>query len=195
MHHESKKADFIVYRSRNWSLNRISNQIGVGLRTLVNWNRELDDAVHMTRHLHADVHFHNLVEARQKDLEQLTLRQDALDKELAGRDLCDVPTDKLIRLVILSREELLQARSDSVSLAKRVGFIPDLLPAPSQSESTNAPESESAQNPVPTTAPEQLDPPFGAPVPNDVPPDPAPEQTPSAELTQKERTNDAEPAQ
>jgi len=109
MHSESKKADFITYRSLNWSIQRISEKIGVCPRTLADWNGQYKDAIANLRYLHADVHFQNLVEARQKDLQTLSRRQQVLDNELAQRDLSDIPTDKLMRLAILSREEFLEA--------------------------------------------------------------------------------------
>ena len=186
MHHESKKADFIVYRSHNWSLKRISTEIGVCLRTLVQWNRELDDAIHLTRHLNADDHFQNLVEARQKDLDLINLRQNAIDKELAARDLGDIPTDKLIRLAIISREEQLQARSDTSSLAQRHHFIPDLLAFRTQTPAPKTPETADAQPQEPASVqPEStISPPEPAVTPN-------PEAAPATEPAQEQRTNDA----
>ena len=198
MHHESKKADFIVLRSQNCSLKRIAKELNVCLRTLVDWNREFDDAIHLTRHLNADNHFHDLVEARQKDLQQVTLRQDAIDQEIARRDLGDVSTDKLIRLAILSRQEVLQTRSDVESLAESRHFIPDLLLDRARSKAELSSETENAPAPNPTSAhPVSTS---AAPIPTDNPPLPVPEQpaTPEqsadAESAHERRMNDADAA-
>ena len=165
MHSESKKADFITYRSLNWSIQRISEKIGVCPRTLADWNGQYKDAIANLRYLHADVHFQNLVEARQKDLQTLSRRQQALDNELAQRDLSDIPTDKLMRLAILSREEFLEACNHARSLAEDQSYVPDPVPwyvrdriggtsktegAPQ--EKTEPADSQKDAEPVPTPA-------------------------------------------
>src|SRR5579862_3395256 len=168
MHSESKKADFITYRSLNWSIKRISEKIGVCARTLADWNGQYKDAIANLRYLHADVHFQNLVEARQKDVQLLATRQQALDNELAQRDLGDIPTDKLIRLAILSLEELLAACDHARSLVKDSSPIPDPVPwyvrdridrtsktddAESLAQSENAEAPNSQENIEPALAP------------------------------------------
>ena len=154
MHSESKKADFVTYRSMNWSIQRISEKIGVSPRTLADWNGQYKDAIANLRYLHADVHFQNLVETRQKDVQLLTTRQQALDSEIAQRDLGDIPTDKLIRLAMLSRGELLQACDHAKSLVKDESYIPDPVPWYVRERAARSSMPERKENPQPSEAAE-----------------------------------------
>ncbi|SRR6266581_5390197 len=128
MHSNTKKTDFLCYRSQNWSLIRISEEIGVSRSTLVQWNSEFEYTLRVLRAVEADDLQSKLVTARQEDLARIVQRQSAIEKELATRKLDDIPTEKLLRLASLTRVEVNQARAETKKLAGKEPYIPDGVP-------------------------------------------------------------------
>src|SRR5438309_2052830 len=128
MHSNSKKTDFLYYRSQNWSLIRISEEIGVSRSTLVQWNREFEFTLRVLRAVEEDDLHSKLLTARQEDLTRIVKRQTAIEKELSTRKLDDIPTEKLLRLASLTRVEVNQARAETKKIAGKEPFIPDGVP-------------------------------------------------------------------
>src|SRR5580765_8256950 len=116
MHPQHKKDEFLYLRSQNWSLNRISEKIGVCRTTLIEWNRELTQALRVIRSLDLDELHEQLLTARRQDLDRLIERQNVIEKELSRGDLQDLPTEKLFRLASAIREEVNQTRVETNEL-------------------------------------------------------------------------------
>jgi hypothetical protein len=127
MHPKHKKDEFLYLRSQNWSLNRISKEIGVCRTTLVEWNREFGPALRVIRSIDLDELHEQILNARRQDLARLVEHQSAIEKELASRTLEDLPTEKLFRLAALVREEVNQARVETRDLAADEPYISDGL--------------------------------------------------------------------
>lgn len=102
------KAQFIELRARGWSYVRISRKIKVSKSTLSNWRAELEEEIASQRAIELDAlqeKYFLAKEARIKMLGELLKR---ISKEMAGRDLADIPTDKLLELQLKVYKELLE---------------------------------------------------------------------------------------
>jgi transposase-like protein len=94
------KAEFVQLRARGLSYARIAERLGVAKSTLANWNAELEAEIASARAMELEAlqaEFFVLKEGRITLLGEQLLR---LRGELAGRDLTEVATDKLLELLL-----------------------------------------------------------------------------------------------
>jgi len=94
------KAEFIQLRAKGLPYVRIAERLGVAKSTLANWNAELEAEVASARAMELEAlqaEFFVLKEGR------ITLLGEQLQRvsgELASRDLTDVPTERLLELLL-----------------------------------------------------------------------------------------------
>ena len=108
------KAEFVLLRARGLPYARIARRLGVARSTLANWNAGLEAEVASARAVELEAlqaQFLMLKEARIRLLGgQLRRLRDAL----AGRDLADLPADRLMELLLkyhaALREEFVETR-------------------------------------------------------------------------------------
>src|SRR5918993_4906422 len=94
------KAEFVQLRAKGLPYVRIAERLGVAKSTLANWNADLEARIASARAMELEAlqeEFFLLKEGRIRLLGEQLLR---LRSELAGRDLADVPTDKLLDLLL-----------------------------------------------------------------------------------------------
>jgi hypothetical protein len=108
------KAEFVQLRAKGLSYIRIAERLGVAKSTLANWNADLEAEIASAKAMELEAlqeEFFLLKEGRIKLLGEQLRRVQA---ELAGRDLSDVPTDKLMELVLkyqaALKEEFVEVR-------------------------------------------------------------------------------------
>ena len=108
------KAEFVLLRARGLPYARIAGRLGVAKSTLANWNAGLEAEVASARAVELEAlqaQFLMLKEGRIRLLGgQLRRLRDAL----AGRDLADLPTEKVLELLLkyhaALREEFVETR-------------------------------------------------------------------------------------
>jgi transcriptional regulator with XRE-family HTH domain len=94
------KAEFVRLRAKGLPYARIAERLGVAKSTLANWNAELEAEIASARAMELEAlqaEFFVLKEGR------ITLLGEQLRRlrgELAGRDLTEVATDKLLELLL-----------------------------------------------------------------------------------------------
>jgi hypothetical protein len=92
------KVRFIELRAKGLSFDKISAEISIAKKTLVNWNKRYKAEVEAAKavELEALLEQHYLLTAQKvAQFGRLIMR---LDQELTTRSLADVPTDKLLEL-------------------------------------------------------------------------------------------------
>jgi lambda repressor-like predicted transcriptional regulator len=129
MHPTDSKSQFIELRAKGWSLNRISVQIGVCKRTLVDWNRQSSLELEELRALELEALEERILASHEEELQRLVTHQKAIEQELLGRRYATLPTDKLFRLSALVRDQILKLRQRSEAAASLATRPPATPPA------------------------------------------------------------------
>jgi transposase-like protein len=108
------RAEFVQLRAKGLSYAKIARRLGIAKSTLANWNAELEVEIASARAMELEAlqeQYFLLKEGRVRLLGEQVKR---LRGELAGRDLADVPTDKLMDLVLkyhaALKEEFVEVR-------------------------------------------------------------------------------------
>lgn len=92
------KEKFIELRAFNEdSFDRCSETLGVSKPTLIKWERELYQHISSLKKASQTDLINNLYLNLENRLERLTEINERLFREIQGRDLSDVPTDKLLK--------------------------------------------------------------------------------------------------
>ena len=95
-----QKERFIELRAQGWSFDKIAKELGKAKQTLIDWSRELQDEIANRKAMELDTlyekYYLHKANRRQTFGELLT----RIREEIAGRDLTDVPTEKLLDLYI-----------------------------------------------------------------------------------------------
>ena len=94
------RAEFVQLRAKGLSYAKIARRLGIAKSTLANWNAELEAEIASARAVELEAlqeQFFALKQGRIRLLGEQLLR---LRAELAGRDLADVPADKLMELLL-----------------------------------------------------------------------------------------------
>lgn len=100
------KAEFIELRAKGYSYGKIAKKLKVSKTTLTNWNAFLSEEIARLKAIELESlqeRYYLLKEGRIKLLGDLCQR---LKKELKSRDLSEVPTDKLLELLLRYYSEL-----------------------------------------------------------------------------------------
>ena len=108
------KSEFVLLRAKGLPYAKIAGRLGVAKSTLANWNAGLEAEVASARAMELEAlqaQFFLLKEGRIRLLgEQLRRLRDAL----AGRDLAEVPTEKVLELLLkyhaALKEEFVETR-------------------------------------------------------------------------------------
>lgn len=105
-----KQREFIELRSKNYSLQKISDKINVSKPTLIKWDKDFEYEV---RNLH-NIELEALTEEYKLSTEQRIKYLGKLQKkvlsELEKRDLTDIKTDKLLDMLIKTGDKLQEAK-------------------------------------------------------------------------------------
>jgi hypothetical protein len=115
MHSNDTKSQFMELRAKGWSLPRISAQIGVSKRTLVDWNRQHQLELQALRAGELEAIEERILASHEEELLRLATHQRAIEQELLTRRYTSLPTDKLFRLSSIVRDQILKLRQKPVS--------------------------------------------------------------------------------
>lgn len=104
------KEQFVTLRAEGWSYNRIAQELQVAKPTLLAWGKELAHQVSEAQFLRYEAiveQFGLLKEQRLRTFGSLLQR---LAKELEQRDLTEVPTDRLVKMLLSVYQQVAQER-------------------------------------------------------------------------------------
>ena len=94
------KERFIELRAKGWSFDKIAKELGKAKQTLIDWSKELQEEIANVKASELEVlyeKYYLLKEARLQTFGEMITK---IKKEVEGRDLSDVPTDKLLDLLL-----------------------------------------------------------------------------------------------
>jgi len=94
------KEKFIELRAQGWSFDKIANELGKAKQTLIDWSRELQDEIANRRALELDALYEKYYLYKENRIQVYGELLKRIKDEIEGRDLTDVPTDKLLDLFI-----------------------------------------------------------------------------------------------
>ena len=94
------KERFIELRAQGYSFDRIAKELGKAKQTLIDWSKDLQEEIANRKALELEViyeKFFLLKEARLQTLGEMIAK---IKKEVESRSLSEVPTDKLLELLL-----------------------------------------------------------------------------------------------
>lgn len=94
------KERFIELRAKGWSFERIAKKIGKAKQTLIDWSKELQDEIANRKALELEALYESYSLMRESRLQTFGAMLTKIKEEVERRDLSDVPTDKLLELLL-----------------------------------------------------------------------------------------------
>lgn len=106
------KEKFIEMRAKGYSFDRIAKELGKAKQTLIDWSKELQEEIANLKALELESLYEKYYLLKQTRLQTFGEMLTKIKKEIDKRDLSDVPTDKLLDLLLkynsLVEEELVE---------------------------------------------------------------------------------------
>jgi len=101
-----KQKDFIRLRAKNLSLKKISDKINVSKTTLIKWNNEFKHEIDNLNRLELEGLYEEYKLTQKQRLEELGQIHKKVLKEIKSRDLKDVKTDTLLKMLISTMDKI-----------------------------------------------------------------------------------------
>ena len=92
------KERFIELRAQGYSFDKIAKELGKAKQTLIDWSRELQEEIANRKALELEALYERFYLLKEHRLKSFGETLSKLQKEIEGRNLSDVPTDKLLDL-------------------------------------------------------------------------------------------------
>ena len=100
------KERFIELRAKGWSFDKIAKKLGKAKQTLINWSKELEDEIANLKALKLEALYEKHYLLKENRIETFGVLLRKLKDEIMSRDLSDVPTDKLLDLLLKYENQL-----------------------------------------------------------------------------------------
>ena len=94
------KERFIELRAKGWSFDRIAKELGKAKQTLIDWSKELQDEIANLKALELEALYEKYYLLKETRLQTFGAMLTKIKTEVESRDLSDVPTDKLLELLL-----------------------------------------------------------------------------------------------
>jgi len=94
------KERFIELRAKGWSFDKIAKETGKAKQTLIDWSKELQDEIANRKALELEAIYERYYLMRENRLQTFGVMLTKIKAEVERRDLSDVPTDKLLELLL-----------------------------------------------------------------------------------------------
>ena len=94
------KERFIELRAKGWSFDKIAKETGKANQTLIDWSKELQDEIGNRKALELEALYESYYLMRENRLQTFGAMLTKIKEEVERRDLSDVPTDKLLELLL-----------------------------------------------------------------------------------------------
>ena len=100
------KERFIELRAKGWSFDKIAKELGKAKQTLIDWSKELQDEIANRKALELEALYEKHYLLKENRIETFGVLLRKLKDEVMSRDLSDVPTDKLLDLLLKYENQL-----------------------------------------------------------------------------------------
>lgn len=94
------KEKFIELRAKGLSFDKIAKELGKAKQTLIDWSKELQDEIANRKALELEALYETYYLQRESRLQTFGAMLTKIKKEVESRDLSDMPTDKLLELLL-----------------------------------------------------------------------------------------------
>ena len=94
------KERFIELRAKGWSFDKIAKETGKAKQTLIDWSKELQDEIANRKALELEALYEKYYLLKETRLQTFGEMLTKIKTEVESRDLSDVPTDKLLDLLL-----------------------------------------------------------------------------------------------
>jgi IS30 family transposase len=106
------KERFIELRAKSWSFDKIAKELGKAKQTLIDWSKELQDEIANRKALELEALYESYYLLKENRLQTFGAMLSKIKKEIENRDFSDVPTEKLLELLLkynsLVKEEIIE---------------------------------------------------------------------------------------
>ncbi len=102
------RLEFVELRAKGWSYRKIASRLKVSKSTLANWSQELEEEISSLKAMELEALYETYYLLKEGRIRLLGSNLRKIKRELASRDFSDVPTDRLLDL-LLKYEEAMQA--------------------------------------------------------------------------------------
>ena len=100
------KERFIELRAKGWSYDKIAKELGKAKQTLIDWGKELEDEIANLKALELEALYEKYYLLKESRIETFGELVKKLKDEVMSRDLSEVPTDKLLELLLKYENQL-----------------------------------------------------------------------------------------
>jgi len=94
------KERFIELRAKGWSFDKIAKETGKAKQTLIDWSKDLQDEIANRRALELEALYESYYLLKENRLQTFGAMLTKIKEEVERRSLSDVPTDKLLELLL-----------------------------------------------------------------------------------------------
>lgn len=94
------KERFIELRAKGWSFDKIAKELGKAKQTLIDWSKDLDKEIANLKALELEALYEKHYLLKEAKIEKYGAILSKLKTEIDSRDLSDLPTDKLLDLLL-----------------------------------------------------------------------------------------------
>lgn len=108
------KSQFVELRAKGFSFGRIAKKLRVSKTTVSEWNNELSEQVARLRAQELEAIQEKYALQKEARLKALGEHLRKMEKELAQRNLSDLPTDKLLELILKYHKQAQEERVEPV---------------------------------------------------------------------------------
>ena len=100
------KERFIELRAKGWSYDKIAKELGKAKQTLIDWGKELEDEIANLKALELEALYEKYYLLKESRIETFGELVKKLKDEVMSRDLSELPTDKLLELLLKYENQL-----------------------------------------------------------------------------------------
>ncbi len=94
------KEKFVELRAKGFSFDKIAKELGKAKQTLIDWSKELQEEIANLKALELEALFEKYYLLKENRLQTFGAMLIKIKEEVERRDLSDVPTDKLLELLL-----------------------------------------------------------------------------------------------
>ena len=94
------KERFIELRAKGWSFDKIAQELSKAKQTLIDWSKELEEEIANLKALELEALYEKHYLLKENRLQVFGEVLSKIKEEALSRDLSDVPTDKLLELLL-----------------------------------------------------------------------------------------------
>jgi len=124
MKDQQTKEKFIELRAKGLSFDKISKELRTSKQTLINWSKELQEEIRNLKAIELEALQEKYFLTKEKRIELFGEGLKAIKEELEKRDLKDIPTGKLIEL-LLKYHRILKEEAVPLELEENKFELPD----------------------------------------------------------------------